>query len=221
MPTDEGAEGADQVTASHDRVGGEVATGNRLPNNDNAHRDVVTPERPCDPVADPFFSATPYPPTVSHYFTEGAQDADAGRVMQDTMPTPNLPPAHFPLAQPDYGEPFLTLTEAEKAAMATILEPMRDKLVALKRTTEESLPPYHPSTRANPHAQVLGTRLDGIAKHAQQHLARVAESGQGMEELRLWYVPLVSINEIAFFFTCSCLTYRPADTSRMNTGLCP
>ncbi|KAH3920572.1 hypothetical protein HBI56_071840 [Parastagonospora nodorum] len=207
MPTDEGAEGADQVTASHDRVGGEVATGNRLPNNDNAHRDLATPERPWDPVADPFFSATSYPPTVSHYFTDGAQDTDADHVMQDTMATPNQPPAHFPLGQLDYGEPFLTLTEAEKGAMATILEPVRDKLVALKRTTEESLPPYHPSTRANPHAQVLGTRLDGIAKHAQQHLARVAESGRGMEELRLcryvadkyWPLPVTATTHLDIF----------------------
>jgi hypothetical protein len=213
-PTEKGAE--------HDRaLGGEVATGNRLPNDDIAHRDLANPERPWDPVADPFFSATPYPPTASLHFTDGAQDADTDHVMQDTMAAPNRPPARLPLAQPDYGEPFLTLTEAEKTAVATILEPVRDKLVALKRTTEESLPQYHPSTRANPHAQVLGTRLDSIAEHVQQHLARVAESGRGMEELRLWYVLPLSITDTTLFFTRSYLTYRPVGTSRMNTGLCP
>jgi hypothetical protein len=126
----------------------------------------------------------------SRYITDGVQDDYTGVEMQDESlpaPVPLISQAPLPeLPQPDYGEPFVTLLGAEKASMEKILEPVRDELETLKKTTVESLPKYHPSTRANNHPRVLGTRLGGIAEHIRQHLAPIAEARRGAQEMRLW-----------------------------------
>jgi hypothetical protein len=90
------------------------------------------------------------------------------------------------LPQPEYGEPFLTLTSSERDCMDHILAPLRDSLVKLKGTTLESLPDYHCETTAHNHAQILKARLSDIAAYIQRFLCAVPCQSRGLMELKLW-----------------------------------
>jgi hypothetical protein len=90
------------------------------------------------------------------------------------------------MPQPEYGQPFLTLTPSECDAMDKLLAPVHDSLLKLKGTTLESLPEYKVMVKARNHAQVLKARLSNIATHIQHVLHDVPALARGATELKLW-----------------------------------
>jgi hypothetical protein len=87
--------------------------------------------------------------------------------------------------QPDYGEPFLTITPSERLSLDVIFAPIRCELEKLYETTPESLPAYNPGVKANSHAQVLKMRLSPIAEFIEHFLEDVVEDKRGMIEMKL------------------------------------
>jgi hypothetical protein len=82
-----------------------------------------------------------------------------------------------------YGEPFITLTEAQADAIDTILNPVLDDLYCLHETT---LPDYHPRLRPISKDKALAARLEPIAEHIREHLVETVRVRRGAEEMRLW-----------------------------------
>lgn len=69
--------------------------------------------------------------------------------------------------------------------MLPLLEPVRENLVKLKALTPESLPPYNPRLRTQPHAQILKRKLIPIGGFIVNHINQVAEDKRGALELQL------------------------------------
>jgi hypothetical protein len=110
----------------------------------------------------------------SIYDTRGAADDVEVKRCLENMP------------QPEYGQPFLTLTPSECDEMDALLAPVHDSLLKLKGTTLESLPEYKVMVKARNHAQVLKARLSTIATHIQHVLHDVPEQARGATELKIW-----------------------------------
>ncbi|KAF1940137.1 hypothetical protein EJ02DRAFT_424237 [Clathrospora elynae] len=66
-----------------------------------------------------------------------------------------------------------------------LLQPIREKLQRLKKTTPESLPPCNTPLRINSHAHVLKARLLPIGQFIVQVLAQKPEESRGRLELQL------------------------------------
>ncbi|KAH7406372.1 hypothetical protein DE146DRAFT_389468 [Phaeosphaeria sp. MPI-PUGE-AT-0046c] len=87
----------------------------------------------------------------------------------DTSPSPiNCPSdeskdsdmmASREVQQPHHGEPFLTLTAEQDAAMAAMVAPVHNELLRLKELTPDSMPKYHADLKMMSYAHILKTRL--------------------------------------------------------------
>lgn len=94
--------------------------------------------------------------------------------------------------QPDFGEPFLTLTSEENAALAAMVAPAKDKLISLKTFTPDSMPAYHQDMQRTPYAQVLKKRLATIARSIQ--FGKQISGGEHLKtELKVWQVDFPSL----------------------------
>lgn len=118
-------------------------------------------------------------------------DSDAETVMHgedmppliDGPPTPHPHGAQQHVSQPDYGVPFIALTETESAAMGMAVEPVYEYLWKLKETT---VPDYYPGLRATSNEKMLAVRLREIAQFVQLYFEPSSDTGRGVVELRFW-----------------------------------
>jgi hypothetical protein len=174
----------------------------RNPNDDEDHRDLANPDQGWNPDNDTLaFSAVSSgdganDPNAGPYASE---DEDADTVMEDdysdlpplvygpptSIPLPTQSPsmAQYPLPEPHYEVPFITLMHSQTIDSDSVLDPVLGLLVNLKVTT---VPDYHPGLQTRSHEKVLAVRLEGIAGSIRERLKNLSETKRGKLELMLW-----------------------------------
>lgn len=120
------------------------------------------------------------------YFPE-APDSDGCPSLIDESPSDESKEADMTLRrdaqQPDFGEPFISLTAEESAAMALLVAPVHSKLLRLKEAMPYRMSPYHQKMKTMSYGQVLKTRLAAIARLGLGQ--KLPDGARGRMELKL------------------------------------
>lgn len=127
------------------------------------------------------------------YFTKSSDSDQCPSLMEDPGEGPKdvdvMPPRE--VQQPDFGEPFLTLTPEENVAMAAVVVGVKDTLVRLKDFTPDKMPAYHHEVQHKSYAQVIKSRLEAIAR-SLNFGKQISKEQHLTTELKLWLVPIPS-----------------------------
>ncbi|KAH8716808.1 hypothetical protein GQ44DRAFT_404233 [Phaeosphaeriaceae sp. PMI808] len=134
----------------------------------------------------------------------------------------SLPIANPP--QPDFNEPFLTITDQECTDMSTSLAPIIHQLLSLKTTTLGNLPKYNPDMKVKSHAQIIKSRLFDVAEHINQASKNMPESERGLWELKIcriiatvyWPLPATSTTHIDILRICRNIRFRTTPPNQLE-----